>query len=266
VKAAGTRASFFEDPTGRYLRGRTWIFACPREGLYATFLAGTPDEADLRELTGAYAVPAARAPHVVLFDGSRLEAIDHAAHSMLLEVFAARTERLTRVMTRLAVVHGEGTVGAVIAGYPKMLPLLCAPRLFRETDAALEWLDVPAALRREVVELADTLGPQDADLVRLSGLLGERPSLSLEDAARALRLAPRTLQQRLRDAGSSFQRTVSAARRSAAERRMLETDEPLTTIALAVGFASLQSFTDWFRAQTGEAPSAWRRQRRPSES
>jgi len=48
-----------------------------------TIFGGRPNEADMRELAGAYGVRAGGAPHVVLFDGSRVEAVDAAAHDPL---------------------------------------------------------------------------------------------------------------------------------------------------------------------------------------
>jgi AraC-like DNA-binding protein len=43
---------------------------------------------------------------------------------------------------------------------------------------------------------------------------------------------------------------------------MLDSDAPLTRIALEVGFTSLQHFSSQFRDSTGEAPSQWRTRRR----
>jgi AraC-like DNA-binding protein len=255
---ASTRARFFEAPVGRYVRGRSWIFACPCEGLFATFLAGSPEEDDLDALGRSYAVPAAKAPHTVLFDGSRVDHVDARALGSLLELFRAGAQRFTRSLTRVAVVHGSGVAGAVIAGYPKMLPLP-ETRLFKETAAALEWLGAPAHVRAELVSIADGLGVRDAEAVRLGALLDERPGLSLHEAARALAIAPRTLQRRLREAGTSFQQELDRARLAITTGRLLESNDALTKIAQDVGFVSLQSFTDWFRAQTNDAPSAWRR-------
>src|SRR6516162_7279577 len=113
LKAAATRESFYAAPEGRYLRGRTWIFGCLRPGLFASFLAGRPEEGDLAVLSRVYAVPAARLPHTVLFDGSRVESLDAAALGLLLSSMAAGIRRLTKNLLRVAVVHGKGATGAV---------------------------------------------------------------------------------------------------------------------------------------------------------
>jgi len=262
VKPVATRARFFDAPLGRFLRGRSWIFACPCKGVFATFLGGRPNEADLRDLTRVYAVPAARDAHVVLFDGSRVEAVDAAAHAMLLEHFRARAEVLTRALTRVAVVHGPGVIGALFAGYPKILALRCETRTFVDTDAALVWLGADERVRADSIAIADSLGARDGDLQKLSAFLDENPGASLVEASRLLGVASRTLQRKLRDEGTTFRGEVDRARRDRALGRMLDSDDPLTTIAMELGFSSLQSFTDWFRAQVGEAPSAWRNKAR----
>src|SRR5258706_6468580 len=172
MRPAATRSSFFEAPAGRYLRGRTWIFACAHEGFYGTFLTGRPDEADLAELTRAYAVPAAREiPHVSLLDASRVEEVDAAAFGLLLDFFVAHLPGLARRITRLAFVHGPGVAGATIAGYPKVLPLECPVRIFDDGAAALDWLDgSDAALRAELVRLVDSLASEAPERTRLRAI------------------------------------------------------------------------------------------------
>ncbi len=259
LKQAATRAGFLASPVGRFVRGRAWAFCCPHPGLYVTLLAGRLDEGDVRELTGVYAVRGARrTPHVKLFDASRVQTIDAAALGLLLDFYVARTAALTRNCSKVAVVHGGGATGAVFAGYPKLLPLECEQRSFGDTDAALAWLGADEAVRRELVTLAESLGGDDVHLARLRALLGERVDLSLAGAARTLGLAARSLQRRLADGGTSFQRELDRARLEAATRRLGDARRPLTSIALDLGFSSLRSFTDWFRAQTGAPPRAWR--------
>jgi len=252
-----------EAPVGRYLRGRAWVFGCPREGLFTTLLAGRPDEEDLVALADCYHLPAAKQPHDVLFDGSRLTAVDERAFGTLLQQFLDRARPLTRSLRRVAFVHGHGVPGALMAGYAQVLPLPCETRRFVDTRAALAFLKASAAVTEEVLALASSFD-SDVVLIRLAALLEERLGLSLDEAARALAVAPRSLQRRLRAADTTFQRELDRVRMGIATRRMIDSDAPLTTIALEVGFASLQSFSDWFRCQTNETPSGFRsRVRRP---
>jgi AraC-like DNA-binding protein len=260
LKEVASRESFLAAPVGRYVRGRGWLFVCAHAGLYATFLAGRPDENDLRELTHVYGVRGARhTPHVTLFDASRVETIDAAAMGVLLGYYQANVKVLTRSMKRVAVVHGDGAVGAVFAGYPSMIPLPNEYRQFAGTDEALAWLGADEALRAELRALADSVVAVDPEIQRLRALLDERLDLSVAEAARALGLAARSLQRRLERVGTSFQRELDRARLDATIARLGDAERDLTSIALDVGFASLQSFTDWFRAQTGEPPRTWRK-------
>jgi AraC-like DNA-binding protein len=80
----------------------------------------------------------------------------------------------------------------------------------------------------------------------------------LEDAARDLALSTRTLQRRLREAGTTFHDVVTAARVDAAKRRMVTTQAPLAHIAADVGLATPQHFAQVFKRETGLSPSAWR--------
>ncbi len=254
---ATTCARYLAAPLGRYVRGRTWISAAPCPGLYVTLIAGSPSADDLRELGRTYAVRTGRRPHAVLFDGSRVDAVDADAHEVLVAQFTHGGAKYARHLERVAVVHGRGMAGALFAGYPKVIGLRCEAKAFPDTAAALAWLGLDAAARVDVLALADTLVAAP-ERTRLAALLDERPSVTLRDAARALALAPRTLQRLLEADGTTFRREVDHARLARAERALDAGTASITAIALDAGFASLQVFSGWFRRRTGESP----RQRR----
>jgi AraC family transcriptional regulator len=60
--------------------------------------------------------------------------------------------------------------------------------------------------------------------------------------------------------GSSPHRYVLALRIEAAKRRLSDTDDSLTSIALSSGFSHSQHFSAAFRQATGMRPSDFRRQ------
>jgi AraC-like DNA-binding protein len=81
---------------------------------------------------------------------------------------------------------------------------------------------------------------------------------ALPAAARALRLSPRSLQRKLAESSTTFQRELDAARVRVAQRLLVSKDATLTEIAYDVGCASPQHFSALFRRVVGEAPSRWR--------
>lgn len=59
-------------------------------------------------------------------------------------------------------------------------------------------------------------------------------------------------------AGMTPYKYVLTVRITEAKRRLTETDESITDVALAAGFPTIQHFSNSFRAATGETPSSYR--------
>ena len=92
----------------------------------------------------------------------------------------------------------------------------------------------------------------------LDSILAEGPH-DLDSAAAALDLDARKLQYMLEQAGTSFSEELSETRRMRAVQLLTATDQSMTEIAAALGFAEISSFTRacrelWF----GMAPSKYR--------
>lgn len=79
-----------------------------------------------------------------------------------------------------------------------------------------------------------------------------------EQAAGALGLHARTLQRRLKDEGSSFEKIKDEARRDWAESLLSQPAVPLTQIANILGYADSSAFTRSCRRWFGEAPRHYR--------
>jgi AraC-like DNA-binding protein len=79
-----------------------------------------------------------------------------------------------------------------------------------------------------------------------------------DDAARLLDVAPRTLNRRLQDEGTSLRELVEEQRFIMAEELLLLTDMRVGEIALALGFEAEGSFFRSFRRWTSVTPDAWR--------
>lgn len=150
-------------------------------------------------------------------------------------------------------------------------------------DAPVDLLVLPAAALAEpfVTHNADLLAlllpgldaelaAQDrrrtlADDVRLAlcrRMCGERPSV--DKVARDLRVSSRTLQRRLEEAGTSYQRLLDEVRDQAARRLLTRTDLDASQVAFLLGFEELNSFTRAFQHWAGTTPMRFRAQARAS--
>lgn len=152
-------------------------------------------------------------------------------------------------------------------------PVVCGtPRnaiIFRATDA-----NRPFVTRN--AELLGILAPQfDEELREENGdenfiervriaiqqrLTGRRPTI--EDIADALHISSRTLQRRLQDDGSSFQRVLEEARHQLARHYLNNSVLELNEAAYLLGYEDGNSFVRAFRTWEGVPPARWREQQR----
>ncbi len=164
-------------------------------------------------------------------------------------------------------------------------PELCTPRLHRilgprvtfnarENSIAID----PATLQR----MTDGADPRLYSILQETGeaklqRLTSRPNLVartvraitevlstdpplLEHVADRMRVTPRTLQNRLAQHGTTFERVLSDTRRDLAERYLRDTDLPLTEIAFLLGFSEQSAFTRAARGWFGKPPSQLRKE------
>ncbi|MDI1479354.1 AraC family transcriptional regulator [Polyangium sp. y55x31] len=99
-----------------------------------------------------------------------------------------------------------------------------------------------------------------ADDVRLAlcrRMCGERPSV--DKVAKDLRMSPRTLQRRLGEAGTSYQRLLDDVRYQSARRLLARTDLEAGEVAFLLGFEELNSFARAFQGWEGMTPARYRR-------
>lgn len=86
--------------------------------------------------------------------------------------------------------------------------------------------------------------------------------LSLDEVARELWMAPRTLQRHLTNSGTAFRTLRETARAREARRLLIETDLPIATIATRLGYSEMSSMSAAFRRWEKQAPSHYRRHER----
>ena len=152
-------------------------------------------------------------------------------------------------------------------------PMLCGAKrnaiVFRAADA-----ERPLVTRN--AELLGVLAPQlekdlndgnaDEDFmerVRVAiqqKLTGHRPTM--EEIADALHVSPRTLQRRLQEEGSSFQKVLEEARHQLARHYLNNSVLELNEAAYLLGYNDANSFGRAFRGWEGVPPATWREQQR----
>ena len=123
--------------------------------------------------------------------------------------------------------------------HPDMLDML-TPGL----DAALKTHVAVASLTGHVRE------------VLLKVMQGRRPSV--EQVASELSISTRTLQRRLEEEGTSYQRLLDEVRQETARHLLSSTDLDPGEIAYVLGYEELNSFSRAFRSWEGTTPSRWR--------
>ena len=125
------------------------------------------------------------------------------------------------------------------------------------TARAGMWDVFEPELQRRIHEL-DT-PPSMTELVR-STLLELLPAgqSSIRDVARTLAVSTRTLQRKLNDEDTSFQKVLNATRESLAKHYLSNTRLSLPEVSFLVGYEEPNSFYRAFRVWTGTTPDAVR--------
>ncbi|MFL5347867.1 MAG: helix-turn-helix transcriptional regulator [Hyalangium sp.] len=203
------------------------------------------------------------APHRSLVDLRRLESPDPSAFGLFVNYMRQREEDFAQSVQRQALVRPEGIIGAVVGGFYSLLSPRYPSKVFTESSEAMMWLGVhegrAAALQAELNQLVMEATGQSPLLLQLHRVLRTRLlEASLAETAREMGMSERTLQRRLKEAGTSFQSELNAVQVRTAQQLLLETDMKLTAVAVEVGCASLQHFSSLFRKLVGESPSTWR--------
>ena len=152
-------------------------------------------------------------------------------------------------------------------------PVVCGgPRnalVFRAADAQRPFVTRNAELLALLApqfeaELKQESADEDfAERVRLAiqqRLTGRRPSI--EDIADALHISSRTLQRRLQDEGSNFQRVLEESRHQLARHYLNNSTLELNEAAYLLGYEDGNSFIRAFRGWEGIPPATWREQQR----
>ncbi len=224
-----------------------------------------PDERHIRQLTtvlDAEREPGV-APHASLVDARRVRSVDLGAFTELSRYVDKRSETFAHRVTRQALLRPEGLAGAAIAGFYALLSPRYPVKVFTDAGAALAWLGAEPSIAGELDRLYEAATDASRFLVAVRAYLETRTGqVTLEETARALKVSPRQLQRKLREAKTRFQREDQQARLRVAKTLLLDTDYDVKRIAIEVGCRSLQHFDASFRKAEGDCPTRWRSRHR----
>ncbi len=251
-------------PVGRYTAGPSWVHFCAAPTLWGVVLWGRPGDGEALQLGQSLllelAAPAV--PHASLIDCSRLEGADPAAFHLAERYLTAHTEALEKSVLKVALLRPAGLKGATVAGAYEVLPKPYPVSVFADLQAAWRWLEPERGWPKTpgfLAELHAEASSASPVLFELRAWLDAHlAGVELKDAAKALKVSERTLQRKLTDAKVTFTSELSEARLRAAKRLLIETDAKLTSIAIEVGFSSLQHFSALFRKRVSMSPSQFR--------
>jgi AraC-like DNA-binding protein len=201
-------------------------------------------------------------------------AVETEQHVLIEHCFAwmltiARHGSGTRIVpVRLELVQPRSHIKALERHFG--CPVVCGAArnaiVFRASDAArpfvtrnAELLEMLAPRFEEDLKQHTTGDDSFLELVRgaiQQRLTGHRPTT--EDVARQLHLSSRTLQRRLQESGSSFQRVLDEARHQMARYYLRSSALELNEAAYLLGYEDASSFARAFRGWEGVPPGHWR--------
>lgn len=100
--------------------------------------------------------------------------------------------------------------------------------------------------------------PASARVRRAIAALLPAGRATLEQVAAHMAMSPRSLQRQLGSEGYRFGDLLGEVRKELAAAYLTSSDQPVTSVASLLGYASPSTFTRWFAGAFGSSPQAWR--------
>ena len=261
VRRVATPEQLAEDPVGKYWQGDAFLVWCSDARTAGTVGWGRPTEQDVQHLTRALELathPALAGGFDVFMDASPLEVVDWTPFSVLASYVRDRVAAWSKLIRRQAVLVPSGPAAPLLAGMVPLIGMTYPMRFFSDRAEALAWLERADALpaideAAAAAAAARNLTPTVTHL--RTWLEGALLDATLDTAATALRVSPRSLQRELQSAATSFTAELQAARIRVATRKLAETDAKIEAIAHEVGCVSASQLSALFRKHLGETPA-----------
>jgi AraC-like DNA-binding protein len=272
MKRARSIEDYVAEPVGRYQVGRTHVVWCHSPTLCGSIHWGRPTDADARALVRRLEFglhPGLAGGFDNIMDARAMETFDWPAFGVVSNFVREKLGTLNRRVRKHAVIVPAGMIGALVAGLLPLIGPSYPVRFFASLDDALAWIDRPDAA--VALEEAQRLADEARGVSPLLRALRHRLTESLEHAnvqemARALGLAPRSLQRELGRHDTSFRIELTRARVQAACLLLDGSDDKIEAIARRVGWASSSQMSAIFRKAVGETPAQYRARRRDRKS
>jgi AraC-like DNA-binding protein len=258
--AAGIE-DFVERPIGRAVLDGSWLYFYPHPGFCGFVMWGHPQPAEVERLRvvlqGLLGPNVPR--HAAFADTRRVVQMTPQAFDVLASYVNQCREDIGQKIERVGVVRPDGFLGAAAEGFFQMVAAPYPVSVFDSMTDALAWLGEDPAYADELVALHERATNTPRILRELQAVLAVSfRTADLSGAARTLGMSARVLQRQLTAVGTSFRQELHLVQVRAAERLLLDTDQPVTAIAYAVGCATPAHFSELFRRVRGETPSGWR--------
>lgn len=239
---------------------RRFAYVCIDPTLFSVVVWGHVEESDSAELSAILMTEQAAGvrPHRSLLHFQHLESVEELAVRRIAAFMSSHQAEQAKVVTKEAVVRPAGTIGMLVGGFYEVVEPPYPVAVCSTVAEAIAWLgaDVSAETKLDEVLAA---ARSEAHLVQTLRDLLIKERLDARAAALRLGVSERTLQRRLREAGSSFRGELSAARLRAAQDLLLsQPGMDVKVVAIEAGFSSTQSFCHVFRRAMGVTPNEWR--------
>jgi AraC-like DNA-binding protein len=153
-----------------------------------------------------------------------------------------------------------GLSGIVIGGAVALIAARCRPTFASEIGPALSWLGHEHLAAHEAADqiAVEARGPRLIATRVRNELERDLAGATVEGCAAALHTSERTMQRRLRDAGTSFGEQLRRARVGAAWELLRFSDLKIDAIAARVGLGTASRMSAVFRAEMGVTPTQFR--------
>lgn len=265
MKTASSTDAMVRNPVGRYvLPTENTLVWCESATLCGAIVWGAPTVDDVEKVLAVF--DGYRSEHMapsfrVILDGRNIEGIDPDGLALLFQWLTQhRVELSRRVELQIGVVARGSILGVTLSG---ILPTLGETHAFRVVSdprsAFCELSERGDELFDEVEQAAAEARRLPYELRRLREELTTQPrNATLAGVSRVLKIAQRTLQRQLQQAGTTFRDELREARFLRAKELLVDGSDKISVVARRLG-VSQGALTQLIREKSGHTPAELRR-------